>query len=56
MIEDEGMKGSIHVAIGTNLAFGGNIKAPVHIDMIIKYANITLDNKIELMRNGELLI
>ena len=56
MLEDEGMKGSIHVAIGTNLAFGGNVKAPVHIDMIIKYASITLDNKIELMRNGELLI
>lgn len=56
MLEDEGMKGSIHVALGTNLAFGGNIKAPVHIDMIIKHANITLDNKVELMRNGELII
>jgi len=56
MLEDEGMKGSIHVAIGTNLAFGGHVKAPVHIDMIIKHADISLDNKVELMKNGELLI
>jgi leucyl aminopeptidase (aminopeptidase T) len=56
MLEDEGMKGSIHVALGTNLPFGGNIKAPVHIDMIILHANIILDNKVELMKDGELVL
>lgn len=35
LIENEKMLKTIHIAIGNNLVFGGDIEAPKHIDMVI---------------------
>ena len=45
IIEDEGALGTVHIALGDNLTFGGKNKAPVHIDMVMKDPIIWLDGK-----------
>jgi len=48
-LEDEKVKGTIHVALGDNSTFGGNVKAGIHIDGIIRDVTVYLDGrKIEL--------
>lgn len=44
-LEDEKVKGTIHVALGDNSTFGGNVKAGIHIDGIIKDVEVYLDGK-----------
>ncbi len=56
MLEDEGMLGTVHIAVGTSGAFGGKIRTSLHLDMIIKNPTIRLDGKIVLMENGRLLV
>lgn len=46
MLEDEGVFGTIHIGIGTNIALGGNVHAPIHYDLIIKDVKIELDGTI----------
>lgn len=39
-VEIEKMLKTIHIAIGSNTAFGGDIEAPIHIDMVISKPNV----------------
>lgn len=48
MLEDEGVYGSVHIGIGTNITLGGNIKAACHYDLIMTEATIVTDGKIIL--------
>jgi len=50
MLEDEGVFGTVHIGIGSSICFGGEIKAPIHYDLIIKDVNIELDG--ELIQSG----
>lgn len=45
MLEDEGVFGSVHIAIGTNIALGGVNAAPIHYDFLVTGVNIELDGK-----------
>jgi leucyl aminopeptidase (aminopeptidase T) len=44
-LELEGIVGSAHVALGNNVAYGGRIDAPSHIDCVMLDATIALDGR-----------
>ena len=48
MLEDEGVYGSVHIGIGTNITLGGNIKAAIHYDLLMYEATIELDGNVVL--------
>ncbi len=45
ILEDEKVKGTIHIALGDNKSMGGNISVPVHLDGVIKNPTVFLDGK-----------
>ncbi len=48
MLEDEGVYGSVHIGIGTNITLGGNVKAAIHYDLLMWGGTIELDGNIAL--------
>jgi leucyl aminopeptidase (aminopeptidase T) len=54
IIEDEGTYGSCHLALGSNVWFGGENGAPLHIDLVQWRPTITLDGE-PLCQDGELV-
>jgi len=55
MLEDEGVFGTAHIGIGTNITLGGKVKAAIHYDLIMWEPTIELDGRVVLER-GRLLI
>ncbi len=45
MLDDEGVLGSAHIGIGTNITLGGKVKAAVHYDLVIWRPTIELDGQ-----------
>jgi 2,5-dihydroxypyridine 5,6-dioxygenase len=45
MLEDEGVLGSAHIGVGTNITLGGTIKAPCHYDLLVWYPRIEIDGE-----------
>lgn len=43
-LEDEKVLGTIHIALGDNSTFGGNVMAGIHLDGIIKSASLIVDD------------
>lgn len=54
MLDDEGVLGTCHIGIGTNITLGGNIQAAIHYDLVLWHPTITLDGKM-VIGKGELL-
>ena len=52
ILEDEKVYGTVHIAIGNNLSFGGSVDVPLHLDGIILKPTLEVDGKI-LMKNGK---
>ena len=52
MLEDEGVYGSVHIGIGTNITLGGTIKAAIHYDLLMFNATIEMDGNI-ILENGQ---
>jgi leucyl aminopeptidase (aminopeptidase T) len=48
MLEDEGVFGTVHIGIGTNVTLGGNVKAAIHYDLIMWQPTIELDGQVVL--------
>lgn len=48
MLSDEGVFGTIHIAIGTNAYIGGKVIANGHYDMVVKKAKVEVDGRIVL--------
>lgn len=55
VLEDEKVAGTIHVAFGNNLGFGGHNKAAIHLDGVIRQPTVWLDDKL-FIENGRLLL
>jgi len=53
VLEDEKVLGTVHVAVGNNISFGGTINVPIHLDGIIKNPTLIADG-ITIMENGKL--
>jgi leucyl aminopeptidase (aminopeptidase T) len=50
MLEDEGVFGTVHIGIGTNITLGGSVKAAIHYDLIMWEPTVELDGRIVLER------
>ncbi|MBP1931393.1 aminopeptidase [Ammoniphilus resinae] len=55
MLSDEGVFGTVHIALGTNAYIGGVVEAKGHYDMVMKNATVEIDGKI-VLKNKELFI
>lgn len=55
VLEDEKVLGTVHVAFGDNHTFGGDTRAEIHLDGIIREPTLYIDNK-KIMDHGNLLI
>ena len=54
-LEDEKVIGTVHIGIGDNIIFGGKVKAPMHLDGIMKNPTLVIDGK-TVIKNGKHLI
>lgn len=54
IINDEGIYGTGHFALGKNISFGGKNKSPLHIDMVYWKPTIYLDGDL-FMKDGLLV-
>jgi len=53
-LEDEKVKGTIHIAFGDNASMGGTVKVPLHLDGIVKKPSVWLDDVL-WMKDGVLV-
>ncbi len=52
VLEDEKVFGTIHVALGNNMSYGGDVDVPLHLDGIVAKPTLEADNKI-FIRDGK---
>lgn len=52
LLEDEKVKGTIHIAFGNSASMGGSNQVPVHIDCLIREPDIFADD-VKVMDKGE---
>ena len=45
IVEDEGVAGTGHVALGSNIHFGGTNAAPLHLDFVFRDPTLWLDGE-----------
>lgn len=55
ILEDEKVKGTVHIALGDNKTMGGNVNVPIHLDGVIKKPSVYFDGKM-IMKSGKLLV
>ena len=55
MLEDEGVRGSVHIGIGTDITLGGNLKAACHYDLIMTEPTLLADGEM-LLHNGQVML
>jgi leucyl aminopeptidase (aminopeptidase T) len=56
ILEDEKILGTVHVAFGNNLAFGGKVAAHIHRDGLVIKPTLVVDSTTEVLKDGNLLI
>ncbi len=54
ILQDEKVKGTCHLAFGSNLSYRGKIYSPFHLDAILLKPTIWLDNKL-FMKEGKII-
>lgn len=54
VLEDEKVKGTVHIALGSNITFGGNVKASLHLDGVIRNPSLEVDGKL-ILKTGIML-
>lgn len=55
IVEDEGVAGTGHVALGRNVSFGGISAAPIHLDFVFHRPTLWLDDYL-IIREGEVIV
>ena len=54
-LEDEAEFGTLHVGIGNGITFGSSIRAPSHIDLVMRDADVEVDGQ-QLLRESRLYL
>ncbi|MCQ2009901.1 MAG: aminopeptidase [Sporolactobacillus sp.] len=54
VLEDEKVYGTVHIAFGSNLTFGGTVDAGVHIDCVFSKPDLWIDGQ-KVMDHGNLI-
>ncbi|MBD3421011.1 MAG: aminopeptidase [Chitinivibrionales bacterium] len=54
ILEDEKVRGTVHIAIGDNASMGGSVSVPIHLDGIIRQPSVWLDYAL-WMKDGALV-
>lgn len=54
IVEDEGVAGTAHVALGSNVFFGGASAAPLHLDFVFRAPTLWLDG-IKIIDDGDVV-
>lgn len=54
VLEDEKVMGTVHIAIGNNINFGGKNKAEIHLDGVILEPTLKVDDRKIIMDKGRL--
>lgn len=54
ILEDEKVMGTVHIAVGNNLSYGGDNDVPLHLDGVVTAPCIYADNK-KLMEKGKFI-
>jgi leucyl aminopeptidase (aminopeptidase T) len=54
-LEDEKVLGTVHLALGNNISFGGSISVPIHLDGVLTHPTLFLDGNL-IMEQGRLVI
>ena len=52
LLEDEKVKGTIHLAFGNSRGMGGDNDVPVHIDCVIRKPSVYIDGRL-VIEEGE---
>jgi len=55
VLEDEKVRGTVHIAVGNNLSYGGDNDVPLHLDGVITRPNIYADKRL-IMQDGNFII
>jgi leucyl aminopeptidase (aminopeptidase T) len=55
VLEDEKVLGTVHLAFGNNVGFGGTNDVPFHVDGVVHRPTLEIDGEL-LIRNGEFLM
>lgn len=45
VLEDEKILGTVHVAFGASAAIGGTVSVPIHLDVVVTNASLTIDGR-----------
>jgi leucyl aminopeptidase (aminopeptidase T) len=45
VLEDEKILGTVHVAFGASAAIGGTVSVPIHLDVVVSNASLTIDGR-----------
>lgn len=56
VLEDEKISGTVHLALGNNLGFGGDNAVNIHLDGVVMTPTLTSDAGLEVIRDGVLLL
>jgi len=54
-LEDEKVRGTVHVGLGNNISFGGKNSVGCHFDCVLLKPTLTIDNK-TIIKDGKLLV
>lgn len=55
VLEDEKVLGTVHVALGNNIGFGGTCDVPIHLDGIILRPTLVIDDQV-IIKDGVLQV
>ncbi|HMM21235.1 MAG TPA: aminopeptidase [Selenomonadales bacterium] len=55
ILEDEKVLGTVHVALGNSVSFGGKVDVPIHLDGILNAPTLTVDGRV-IIKDGKHLI
>jgi leucyl aminopeptidase (aminopeptidase T) len=45
VLEDEKILGTVHIAFGASAGIGGSVSVPIHIDVVVENASLTVDGR-----------